>query len=215
MNLNIVEKFSYEKYLNRGDVVYDIGAHVGEMTTIFVNGGAKVVYAFEPSPFNINKLIAKTKNLDKVKVFDVALHEVKYDCSTKFKDCSVGSEQNIKYVILEDFVKENSLEMPDFIKMDIEGMESIVLKTMDFIFQSPKRPKMYLEMHPAPRLNRPHDYADNPHWKYVGNGGYDFNRLKDFGYVLIDESFNVLRKEDFNPPEGKHCGVAIIPEELA
>jgi hypothetical protein len=79
--------------------------------------------------------------------------------------------------------------MPNFIKLDIEGMESLVLKTFKFLFES-SRPTMYVEIHAAQRGNLIQNYEDNPHWKWVEEGGFDFNllkKLRDLGYdVLID-----------------------------
>ena len=104
----------YKKYISKGCVAYDIGAHIGVIALQMRMNGAEV-YAFEPSPNNFPYLKA---NCDRagIKCFDVAVHEKTYECFTEFKDCrtdyidqngkKMDSVQHIKYCLLEEFIKE-------------------------------------------------------------------------------------------------------------
>ena len=75
----------YRKYITKGSVAYDIGAHIGIIAIQMKMAGADV-YAFEPSPNNFPYL--KTNSLRaNIKCFDIAVHEKTYQCFTEFKDC--------------------------------------------------------------------------------------------------------------------------------
>ena len=37
---------------------------------------------------------------------------------------------------MDEFFQEQQLDLPTYVKIDVEGMESTILKTMDFIFLS-------------------------------------------------------------------------------
>jgi FkbM family methyltransferase len=210
----------YSSYIKSGDIAYDIGAHIGEISVQMKNKGADV-YAFEPSPNNFPTLKKNCEHLG-IKCYDVALHEKTYDCDTPFKDCKTDyydasgkktdSIQHIRYHTLENFIKENTLPMPNFIKLDIEGMESLVLKTFKFLFES-SRPTMYVEIHAAQRGNLIQNYEDNPHWKWVEEGGFDFNLLKKFNYTILNSAGKINHNTDWNPQENTHSGLLLIPNE--
>jgi len=209
----------YKKYIKPGSVAYDIGAHIGIIAIQMKMAGADV-YAFEPSPNNFPYL--KTNSLRaNIKCFDIAVHEKTYQCFTEFKDCrtdyidSTGKKtdtiQHIKYYVLEDFIKENNLPMPNFIKLDIEGMESLVLKTFKFLFET-VRPTIYVEIHAQSKTLDNQNYADNPHWVWPEDGGFDFNSLKDFGYKIIINDKILDSSTDWNPIPMTHSNMILIPE---
>jgi len=206
----------YKEYIHQNDVTYDIGAHIGLISVQMKNIGADV-YAFEPSSNNFPTLKTNCEGLG-IKCFDVAIHEKNYECFTQFKDCKtdyidkngkkMDTFQNIKYFTLESFIQENKLPFPSFIKLDIEGMESIVLKTFDFLFE--RKVKMYIEVHAQPKDMDNQNYKDNPHFIFKEDGGFDFNDLKKYGYKLkIDNRF-LSENEDWNPREGFHGNYIII-----
>lgn len=128
-----------------GAVFCDIGARIGEFSIPRAHS-CKEVYAFEPSPFNFPTLEDRAKEFgDKYKCFNVAFSDKDYDCVTPFKDCTNESEQEIKYRTMEKFFADNNLDTPTFVKIDVEGMESHILKTMDFLFE--KKVPIYAEIH--------------------------------------------------------------------
>ena len=210
-----IEEYCYDKYIKSGDIVYDIGAHVGRTSVLFAQKGAKKIYAFEPSVFNIQELKNNTLLYSNIEIFNVALHELSEDCVTRFRDCRVDSEtdreQPIKYVVLKKFIEESNLELPNFIKMDIEGMESLVLKTFDFLFTG-CRPIVFVEIHAAPE-NEPQNYIKNPHWKYIDQGGFDMNTLKSYDYLCIRKDLDLSENRDYNPRIGAHEGAILLQKE--
>jgi FkbM family methyltransferase len=214
-----LEKYAFKTFVKQGTVVYDIGAHIGELSILAAQLNAKIIYSFEPSDFNINELINNTNMYKNIFIHKVALNDKSYECNTRFKDCadnrlpiSLDTKQDIKYVILEEYIKINQLELPDFIKLDIEGMESIVLKTFEFLFKE-KRPIIYTEIHAAQRGNLIQNYEDNPHWKWVDEGGFDFNLLKKFNYTILNSAGKINHNTDWNPQENTHSGLLLIPNE--
>ena len=207
------EKDLFSKYVKPGDVVFDIGANVGLTVRAFLELGAGQVYAFEPSPNNFDDLVNNCKG-EKVVCLQVALHEREYTCVTPFKDCrtdytdhrgkKMDSAQTINYRTLKSVCDEQNLVLPDIVKLDVEGMESLVMKTFDFLLKS-RRAILFVEIHAQPRSLDNQDYADNPHYRYPDEGGYDFNRLKNLGYIIERTDGTLFSPlEDWNFPEATH-----------
>lgn len=212
-----IEKLAYLNFINDSSVVYDIGAHIGETISFFNNvTSPKKIYAFEPCFKNFEELKVKTSNFSNVEYFDVALLDRAYSCKTKFRDCRTeerDAEQQITYVDINDFINEKSLERPTFMKIDIEGMESLVLNSFTNIFRL-ARPIMYVEIHAKPRDLDVQDYKDCPHWVWPEDGGFDFNKLKDFNYEIFSEKHGLLNLDvDWNPSEGDHTGYILAPQK--
>ncbi len=208
----------YNKYIKPGHTVYDIGAHIGKMSRYFCELGVKEVHAFEPSKKNMEDAKKNLRDKSNVVFHGVALNSLTYDCLTRFKDCRdpfgdpFDQEQEITYVNLEKYAQEKNLALPDFIKMDIEGMESIVLDTCRFLFSGP-RPIFYVEIHAKDRNLDVQTYKDNPHWLWPDQGGFDFNDLKKYNYCIIKEDKVLTDEEDYNPPVGYTKGIILIPKE--
>lgn len=208
------EKELYKKYVNAGDVVYDIGAFVGEMTKMFLDLSVKNVICFEPAIKNFNILKNNFQSNPKVKCFNVALNDLSYKCRTRFKDCRTDDEeQDIEYVILKKFIENNEIPLPDFIKIDAEGMESIILTTFDFLFED-KRPTLFIEIHAQKKGSTNQTYSGNPHYKWPDEGGIDFNKFKKLNYIAID--FNNTKYDldkDWNPEPQSHKHMILAPIE--
>lgn len=213
----------YKKFLPKDAIVYDIGAHIGEISKVFIDYGAKHVYAFEPSDNNFSLLLNNTKHLSNITCFKLALHSDNYRCKTPFKDCRtdyvdgngnrVDTEQNIEYINLKDFIQKENIPQPDYIKLDIEGgMESIVLNTFTFLWNQ-QRPTVYVEIHAAPRSQTAQRYKDNPHWTWPEDGGFNFNDFKKYDYTIIHKNKALSVNNDYNPFEGMHDEYVLIPTE--
>lgn len=177
-------------FIKKGEIVYDVGSYVGTHSFLFALYGTHV-YSFEPSPFNYPRLVKNvtwfnTHFRSDIKCFDIAFHEKEYDVTTQFKDCNNTLPDNndavqfIKYWVLDKFMTDNNLPVPDFIKIDVEGMETIVFKTLHNILSNNKT-IVYVERHrkPASTPDLQH-YPDNPNWRFPSEGGYEFNDLKKY-----------------------------------
>ncbi len=71
---------------------------------------------------------------------------------------------------------------PRFVKMDIEGMESVALLGMEKLIHA-VRPVWQIEYHPGIGAFIP-----------AGNGGFDFTQFSQAGYRIFDQDFNRVEK---------------------
>ena len=147
----------FDKYVQEGDTVLDIGANIGTHPLWFANkvGESGFVMAFEPQRLLFQTLCA-----------NMALNSIKHvDC----KQLGVGYSKRLVTVPVLDPLKENNfgglsidghsegepvaicrvddigLSRCDFIKMDVEGMEPEALQgAMNTIVKC--RPVLYIEL---------------------------------------------------------------------
>jgi len=206
----------YQKLIKKDDICYDIGSYIGTHSIAFAISGG-IVHAFEGSPKNYDRCEAHCQNFNII-THKVALHEIEKDCKTRFNDCNwddcgnipyseAAPEQQIKYVILEKFCEENNIPWPNFIKMDIEGMETLVLKGFSLNKILSKKPNIYIEKH----IGDPTRYSDYPSCVSIAEGGFDFNIIRDlWGYNVYkwnNNNLNLIKESiDLNPvPEEMVC----------
>jgi len=127
------QRMAFQHYVGAGDIVYDVGAHVGFYTLIASTlvGDTGRVVAFEPLPENLNFLREhlSINRIENVTVVDKAV--TSHSGSEKFRrhqDRSMGSisndgELSVSTVRLDDLIEGAHLPPPSVIKMDIEGGE--------------------------------------------------------------------------------------------
>lgn len=154
----------------KGKTIYDIGCHIGILTIFFAKSAGKTgkIIAFEPNPetyIRIQKNV-ELNDLDNVEILNIGIGDkretrmlvVHGDNSAK------GSmEKNIQLQILnkkgakslqvevdtlDGCIEANKLPKPDFIKIDIEGMEYNALLGMAETI-SKYKPSMCIEIHGA------------------------------------------------------------------
>jgi len=134
----VVQQYRYDSIVEPklGDIVFDIGAYVGDTALWFSKavGLQGKVYAFEPEPSNFEKLKA---NLERNKVTNViplqlALSEDKGEMHVSSGGSfstiiQAGTGTSVEVTTIDRFVEANKLPRVDFIKMDVEGHELKVL----------------------------------------------------------------------------------------
>jgi FkbM family methyltransferase len=146
--------------LRAGDTVLDMGAYNGTQTVFFgrMVGPSGRVYAFEPDPQSLHAL---RTNLDfhqasNVEVVPKGVWSSSGSLSFS-SDGSMGSSlveehihagQVIRVPVVHpgDFAAEHRLDRIDFIKMDIEGAELEVVRSMGPLLER-FRPRLILEAH--------------------------------------------------------------------
>lgn len=112
------------------DVVYDLGANIGAFSIACSNYNVKKIYAFEPHPevfeclsYNLNRYGKNATIFNNA--IDSTFKKVKFGTT----ESTVGSKISdtgafeVDAVNLEKFVTNNNLELPTFLKIDIEGAE--------------------------------------------------------------------------------------------
>ena len=217
-NLGLLRKSRYYEYpyflkkiVYRGDVVIDIGANLGYLTRLFsklVKPEGKV-YAVEPVQPILNVLRRNTKGLNNVEIYPFAL-------GNENKPVSLGNETRVKrgYVasgsnfILDreitgkkdadvEFEAEMrkgselfaNLNRLDFIKIDVEGYETVIIPEIESLIQQFK-PLMLVE-------------TRNDNRRYL------INYLADRGYKPYELRNDLLHPAD----EHGHRDILFVSEE--
>lgn len=154
------EVFSaFQKIVNNGMVIYDVGAHVGSHSLILARLCAPKgqVYAFEPDAFWFNRLIRNLElnSIKNVKPLQLAVSEVSGKIylgrlsKTEFwhltEEKTSGWEKiETSSISLDDFCKSNL--PPQLIKIDVEGGEDRVFLGAKGILRQ-HRPIIICELH--------------------------------------------------------------------
>jgi len=134
----IVQQYRYDNIVEPklGDIVFDIGAYVGDTALWFSKavGPQGKVYAFEPEPGNFEKLKANLErnNVTNVIPLQLALSENEGEMQVASAGSSstmtqAGTGTLVKVTTIDKFAEANKLPRVDFIKMDVEGHELKVL----------------------------------------------------------------------------------------
>jgi FkbM family methyltransferase len=131
-------------FLKPGMVVWDVGAHIGEYTLLAAQsiGETGHVESFEPSPHSRNYLIQNVRlnSLSNVKVHRYAVSsqngraELIIDPEPSM--CRLGGQEHESEVhntvsvdtITLDAFRERDTRIPNLVKVDIEGAESLALE---------------------------------------------------------------------------------------
>jgi FkbM family methyltransferase len=136
--------------VKEGDIVMDIGAHIGYYTLILAEivGPKGKVYAFEPNPENF-KVLQKNIEINGYKnviLEKKAISDKNGTVNFYFSDLNTGdgriytsSEKRtsceVECIKLDDYFK--NIPKPSFFKIDIQGIEILALKGMSKIMNNP------------------------------------------------------------------------------
>jgi FkbM family methyltransferase len=151
-----------------GQVVYDVGGFEGVLTLFFSRRAAQVV-TYEANPVNARSI---RDNLALNEIANVVVREIgvgdregdltlTYDpllpgagsgdpaLREQFESNAPGALSfQVRVVTLDVDIERQRLPAPDFVKIDVEGMELSVLHGLRKTLIS-NRPRLYLEMHGA------------------------------------------------------------------
>jgi len=195
-----------KKYVREGDIVIDIGAHVGYYTLLMAQlvGKNGKVYSFEPDPVNF-QLLKKSVEIngfenvvliqkavsnitDKVKLFlgddDSAINRI-YDA--KLGDAKESIDVNS--VTIDEYFKEND-ELINFIKLDSEGSEVKIINGMKQFLSRNKKLVMMTEFFPF--LIKKSGDEPNQYLKSLEKSGFSIYNILD-----KNEKTNKINSENF------------------
>lgn len=150
------KRLAFERTVKENGVVFDIGAHVGFyalLASVLVGPQGKV-FAFEPHPRNLRYLREhlRLNAIGNVQVIDAAvsdraamswMQEGRH--SSTWRLAPEGAVQ-VRTLSLEGAVSRGELPIPDFIKIDVEGAEMLVLSGAKSILQD-VHPVLFLATH--------------------------------------------------------------------
>lgn len=183
------------QYLSEGDVVYDIGAHIGYTTLGFSRrvGPIGRVFAFELLP-STSRMLSKTVALNarpNITVYNVGLSNctgtvdlaagetMMASLTTHATEDARGGER-CPVVRLDDFRLTQGIPPPRFIKIDVEGAEFECLQGAERTLLT-FRPVLVVEIHSGELLARCAEY------------------LADFGYRLLLKSGRLIDVRAIDP----------------
>lgn len=204
------------RFLKEGDIVIDVGAHVGIYTMLssFLVGKTGQVHSFEPTPWTYDLLVKNSKGLTNVHLNNKAVSDVATVLS--FKDYGpgygayntahkngspLGKKSKTIYsetVVLDDYCKKKNIT-PTLIKLDAEGHEYPILLGMSTLLQS-VRPMITLEV------------AGEKDW--LENCKQSINLLTEKGYLPYEISVEgKIRPHSFKDSY-KYDNLLFIPEGM-
>lgn len=144
-----------QSLVRAGSVVFDIGAHFGYWTLALSRlcGTTGTVFAFEPSPENLERLRQNLQinEIHNVQVICAAVSDVdgKLQFSEAGSQSAVGSGRvEVDAITLDAFCQAHP--KPDFLLIDVEGHAGQVLRGADRIFRE----------RPVPVLCEVHDQSE-------------------------------------------------------
>ena len=193
-----------KKEIHSGDVVLDIGAHIGYYTLQFANlvGPTGKGYAFEPEPKNFELLkknvqINKHDNVvliqkivsDKDGIVEFFISKFDSIGNKLFKSNEAGSSIKIESTTLDEYFKDLKKKI-DFIKMDIQGGEGKAILGMKNLLKENKNLKIIQEWWPD-ALKQNHANPED-HLKFLQHIGYKFYEIdgtikKDILPITIEQ----------------------------
>lgn len=144
------------EHVRPGQIVYDIGAHVGYYSALacLCTGPTGRVFAFEPRPFNLRCLNShrKLNRLSHLEIFDVCIGasagSARFESRTGSGTghLAPNGDLTVSVITLDDWHHEGRLPNPDFVKIDVEGAEREVLEG-GLKLVSSSRPKLLISVH--------------------------------------------------------------------
>lgn len=184
-----LEKFADE--LSEDVVVADVGAFRG-LYSLVASDRAKKIDAFEPNPENFQVMEKNCGALSSVNLVRKAVWKNSGSLALdKSDDTSVVVEEEngeIDAISLDDYYKGKE-DLPDVIKIDIEGAEKKALSGAREII-SENSPVIFLEEHSENQINKFKDTRQELHDFFA-----DLNYYTDYTIKRNDESLRILRRE--------------------
>jgi FkbM family methyltransferase len=158
-------------FLDKNNSYIDIGAWIGP-TVLFGSQVARHCYAIEPDPVAFaalkNNIAINPGIVNKITLFEGCISDkcgkVRLGTKTNFGDSGSSllfdkdAAIEVESLTLDEFLKKNKIIDCNFIKMDIEGGEAIVLPYIKKYLHS-IMPTLFLSLHPFFFKNKETDVA--------------------------------------------------------
>lgn len=168
--MSFVRANSYEDKFNKvllacvkkNDVVWDIGANIGHYTKLFADlaGSQGKIFAFEPSPQNYKRLALNLQGVANVVLLPYGLGakeetvvfmqgEDELGATSQVLDGApvAGEHEHVEIRCGDLLVGSGTVELPNFIKIDVEGFELEVLTGMREILNTKGLRALGIEVH--------------------------------------------------------------------
>lgn len=145
----------FEQMLMEGDIVLDLGAHVGYYTVLasVLVGDTGQVIAFEPEPENLYFLHrhVKLNKCDNVTVIEACVADSSGECTFRREGTGTGhideaGALTVPVLSLDELLADGAIPRPDYMKIDVEGAELRVLQGACQLIAD-ARPTIFLSVH--------------------------------------------------------------------
>lgn len=209
------------RFINKGDLVLDVGANIGYYTVIFSEetGENGKVIAFEPDATNYSLLLKNLKvngctNVmaeqeavaDKTGRLELFLSLRSNGHHRIFAPHDAGKSVGVAAVALDDYFRETKTRV-DFIKMDIEGAEPSALNGMRELLARSPTVKVITEFNPTALAISgctPSDYL-----YLLVNLGFEFYDINEKSRRLEQASASVLISR-YDVPGGGYTNLLCV-----
>ena len=182
------KRLAFEREIQPGSVVYDVGANVGYFSLLAseLTGKEGQVYSFEPLPRNI-KFLMKHKSLNNLNNIEVIEAAVSFQSGEALFDLGASSAMGhlsevgglrVRMVSLDDLVSEGELQPPEYIKIDVEGAEYDVLRGAEKIIEK-FRPTLFLDTHQRTAHQNTIQYLEEHHYHFEILDGKPLSETKE------------------------------------
>ncbi len=199
-----------EKLSRKGDVIFDIGANIGVYSMWFDKSikGEGRIFSFEPDSNNLKKFQYNLKlnnNVNAIKLYDCAVSNSKgfiefFSGLDEQSSISFATDQDynstkVETISIDDFCNENAISIINYLKIDVEGAEYLVLEGANGMLSNQAIKIIQLELN---------DHISNFNFKIedvvkmMELKGYKLYRLQDKLYPIIKTNYNELLDEAGN-----------------
>jgi FkbM family methyltransferase len=208
----------FDEFLDKDHSYIDIGAWIGP-TVLYGSQVARHCYAIEPDDVAF-KILVENINLNsglrsKITLFNGCIGDlsgdVKLGTMTDFGDSmssiSFVEPRNyltVQSLTLDEFTQKNDIRDCNFVKMDIEGGESLVLPSMKTYLQK-NSPTLFLSLHPYWFKDKERDSKQimdvlktYKHLYYVDGRHLEPNRLLSMLLSLDSGDFSIAATNKWN-----------------
>lgn len=193
----------FQEKIHVGQVVYDIGAHVGFYTLLASRlvGPTGRVVAFEPLPRNLHYLRRHVllNRATNVQVVEAAvgdrIGEVSFDegPNTSMGRVSTAGMLRVRMVTVDALVSTGQLPPPHHLKIDVEGADMLVLAGARSTLEA-YRPSLFIDIHGAHLLGEAREFLTQL--------GYDIQPIGGGELDHADELFAAARRAAPGNPLG-------------
>lgn len=153
----------FDYFISKDDVVFDLGCWYG-VTSLYLANLATKVYAIDPDPVCFEEI---TKNLTLNPDINTKIHPFQLAISNKSETIKLFAREkygassssilqrnrdekksvDVNTISLLEFITQEKITQVDFIKMDIEGAEFLILPTLKEFLEQSNYPTLYVSFH--------------------------------------------------------------------
>ena len=150
-------------------VFFDVGANVGVYSIYAAKISKAKVYSFEPESNNFNTLIENiisNKLMGMINAYPIAIsdksgftslylsefdigsshHMVDKELDHNLKEVKYKNKQGIFKSSLDELIKNWRFPIPNYLKIDVDGIENIIIKNSTFLLKSTELESVLIEI---------------------------------------------------------------------